>query len=171
MPWRSLPQKNLPSTASLNSNKKNKIIFSFFPFHEPNIVITNPQQTQEVFCYLHAQDGYSTILGIHLEEDINYCELLKDASKILRDLGARYIEILIRTDKPKIVSSVMESGFIPSAFFPAMQLKQGQRYDFIVLSRTFEVLDLNNVQLKGRYQEFWEQYYHYWKQKFIHKGH
>jgi hypothetical protein len=134
-------------------------------------VLSNPLQTQEVFCYLSSKDGYSTILGVHLEDETNYCELLHDASKMLRDQGARYIEILVRTDKPKIVSSVMDAGFIPSAFFPAMQLKEGMRYDFVVLSRTFEVLDLNNVQLKGRYQEFWEQYYHYWKMKFIHKGH
>jgi RimJ/RimL family protein N-acetyltransferase len=137
--------------------------FEFFPFHKPNVLILSPDQSIEIFCYLNVTDGYSVIIGGKVADNINYTELLKKINSMLRDHGARYVEMIIRADKPKILESVMKAKFIPCAFFPAFQLINNVRYDFFVLSRTFEVFDFQNVKLKGVNQKFLEFYYNHWK--------
>ena len=82
---------------------------------------------------------------------------------MLRDFGARYIELIIRADKPKIVDSILAAKMIPSALFPAFQIKDNQRYDFVVFSKSYEVFDFQNIKLKGLNQKFLEEYYEAWK--------
>ena len=137
--------------------------FTFFPFHEPNLLILSPDQSIEMFCYHSRTDGYSVILGGKVREDVNYTELFNSIANLLRDHSARYVEFLIRADKPKIIDSILRAKFIPSAFFPAFQLHHGIRYDYVVVSKTFEIFDFQNIRLKGLNLKFLEEYFHQWK--------
>jgi cyclopropane fatty-acyl-phospholipid synthase-like methyltransferase len=94
---------------------------------------------------------------------LNFAELFLSANRLLRNAGARYIEVIIRADRPKILESIMKAKFIPCGFFPAFQLVNNQRYDFLVLSRSFEVFDFQNVKLKGLNQVYLEEYFKAWK--------
>lgn len=136
--------------------------FAFFPFHTPNLLVTSPDQTVEIFCYHSRQDGYSVIIGGKVEESISYTALFNTISNLLREVQARYVELLIRADKPKIIDSILKAKFIPSAFFPAFQLHDGKRYDYLVMSRTFETFDFQNVHLKGLNQLYLEEYVRQW---------
>lgn len=140
-----------------------KLEFEFFPFHLPNLVIMSPDQEIELFCHLSPMDGYCVIVGGKMPGNINFTELFLNANRLLRDAGARYIEVIVRADRPKILDSIMNAKFIPCGFFPAFQKIGDKRYDFVVFSRSFEVFDFQNVKLKGINQVYLEEYFKAWK--------
>ncbi len=140
-----------------------KLEFEFFPFHQPNLVIMSPDQSIELFCHLSSSDGYCVVVGGHMPKNLDFSELFLKSNKLLRDAGARYIEVIVRADRPKIIQSILKAKFIPCAFFPSFQLIGEKRYDFIVLSRSFEIFDFQNVKLKGMNQVYLEEYYKAWK--------
>ena len=146
---------------TLKSEKK--LEFEFFPFHQPNLMIISPDQSIELFCHLSAVDGYCVIIGGKMPNNLNFTELFLKTNRLLRDAGARYIEVIVRADRPKILESILKSKFIPCGFFPAFQLINNQRYDFLVLSRSFEIFDFQNVKLKGLNQIYLEEYFKAWK--------
>jgi len=137
--------------------------FEFFPFHRPNLMIISPDQAIELFCHLSAIDGHCVIIGGKMPNDMNFTELFLTANKLLRDAGARYIEVIVRADRPKILESMMRAKFIPCAFFPAFQKIGDKRYDFVILSRSFEIFDFQNVKLRGVNQIYLEEYFKSWK--------
>lgn len=137
--------------------------FEFFPFHQPNLMIISPDQSIELFCHLSPVDGYCVIIGGKMPGNMNFTELFLLSNRLLRDAGARYIEVILRADRPKILESIIKAKFIPCGFFPAFQLVNGKRYDFLVFSRSFEVFDFQNVKLKGLNQVYLEEYFKAWK--------
>jgi RimJ/RimL family protein N-acetyltransferase len=140
-----------------------KLEFEFFPFHQPNMMIISPDQSIELFCHLSPVDGYCVIIGGKMPGHLNFTDLFLRSNKLLRDAGARYIEVIVRADRPKILESIMKAKFIPCGFFPAFQMINNQRYDFLVLSRSFEIFDFQNVKLKGLNQRYLEEYFKAWK--------
>jgi RimJ/RimL family protein N-acetyltransferase len=140
-----------------------KLEFEFFPFHSPNLLILSPDQEIELFCHLSAHDGYCVIIGGKMPDNMNFTELFLKTNRLLREAGARYIEVIVRADRPKILDSIMGARFIPCGFFPAFQKIGDKRYDFVLFSRSFEVFDFQNVKLKGVNQVYLEQYFKTWK--------
>mgnify|MGYP003574888122 CR=1 FL=1 len=137
--------------------------FEFFPFHLPNLVILSPDQSIELFCHLSPLDGHCVIIGGKMPSNLNFTELFLKSNRLLRDAGARYIEAIVRADRPKILESLMKAKFIGCGFFPAFQKVGDQRFDFVVFSRSFEIFDFQNVKLKGVNLAYLEQYYRAWK--------
>lgn len=137
--------------------------FEFFPFHHPNLVIMSPDQSIELFCHLSNTDGYCVIVGGKMPPNQDFSQLFLQTNRLLRDAGARYIEVIVRADRPKILESILRAKFIPCGFFPAFQKIGDKRFDFLVFSRSFEVFDFQNVKLKGLNQVYLEQYYETWK--------
>lgn len=140
-----------------------RLEFEFFPFHVPNLVIMSPDQSIELFCHLSSVDGYCVIVGGKMPGNLDFTQLFLNSNKLLRDAGARYIEVIVRADRPKILQSILKAKFIPCAFFPAFQLIGDKRYDFLVFSRSFEIFDFQNVKLKGMNQVYLEEYFKAWK--------
>lgn len=143
--------------------ENNQLEFEFFPFHQPNLVVMSPDQSIELFCHLSPSDGYCVIVGGKMPSNLNFTELFLSSNKLLRDSGARYIEVIARADRPKIIESILKAKFIPCAFFPAFQKINDKRHDFVVFSRSFEIFDFQNVKLKGINQTFLEEYFKVWK--------
>ncbi len=144
--------------------REKELQFTFFPFHQPNTLVLSPDQSIEFFCYHSPGDAYSVIIGGKAGPTVDYGSLFNAIANLLRDHQARYVEILIRADKPKIIESILKAKFIPSAFFPAFQLHEGKRYDYVVMNRTFEIFDFQNIRLKGLNQKYLEEYFNHWKQ-------
>lgn len=140
-----------------------KLEFEFFPFHQPNLVIISPDQSIELFCHLSSVDGYCVIVGGKMPNNMDFSQLFLSANRLLRDAGARYIEVIVRADRPKIVESMLRAKFIQCGFFPAFELNGDKRHDFIVFSRSFEIFDFQNVRLKGMNQVYLEEYFKAWK--------
>jgi RimJ/RimL family protein N-acetyltransferase len=145
----------------LKSEKK--LEFEFFPFHQPNLMILSPDQSIELFCHLSGSDGYCVVVGGKMPGNLNFSELFLNSNRLLRGAGARYIEVIVRADRPKILESILKAKFIPCGFFPSFQLIGDKRYDFVVLSRSFEIFDFQNVKLKGMNQVYLEEYFKAWK--------
>ncbi|MGE3609271.1 MAG: GNAT family N-acetyltransferase [Bacteriovoracaceae bacterium] len=143
--------------------EEKKLEFEFFPFHTPNLMIISPDQSIELFCHLATADGYCVVVGAKLPDNMNFSDLFIRSNALLREAGARYIEVIVRADKPKILESMMRAKFIPCGFFPAFQLVGDKRYDFVLFSRSFEIFDFQNVKLKGLNQVFLEEYFKAWK--------
>lgn len=151
-------------TFRYNHLKAEKLLeFEFFPFHVPNLVIISPDQSIELFCHLSSVDGYCVIVGGKMPTHIDFSELFLKCNLLLRDAGARYIEVIVRADRPKILDSILKAKFIPCGFFPAFQMINDKRHDFMVFSRSFEIFDFQNVKLKGLNQVYLEEYYRAWK--------
>ncbi len=146
-----------------NLKAEKRLEFEFFPFHQPNLVILSPDQSIELFCHLSPVDGYSVIVGGKMPGNLDFSQLFLRANTLLRDAGARYIEVIVRADRPKILESILKAKFIPCGFFPAFQLIGTKRHDFVVLSRSFEIFDFQNVRLKGKNQVYLEEYFKAWK--------
>lgn len=144
-----------------------QIAFSFYPFHRPNAVIASPCQTVEIFVFLSPSDKYCTLVGIRKPQDVRFARVLVKVSELLRRRGVRYIETIARADKLKTVEGILQSGFVPCAYFPAFQLREGRRYDFVVLSKTFEMLDFRDIKLAGTNKEFLQEYYRNWRDIFL----
>lgn len=143
--------------------QEKKLEFEFFPFHQPNLVIISPDQSIELFCHLSAVDGYCVIVGGKMPSNLDFSQLFLNSNRLLRDAGARYIEVIVRADRPKILESILRAKFIPCGFFPAFQRIGDKRYDFLVFSRSFEIFDFQNVKLKGMNQVYLEEYFKAWK--------
>ncbi len=143
--------------------KERELDFDFFPFNVPNVLVLSPDQSIEIFMSVSSVDGHCLIVGGVVNENISYTLLFKKISDLLRDHGIRYIELLVRADKPKILESIMASKFIPCAFLPAYLLKNGKRQDYLILSRTFEVFDFQNIQLRGINLRYLQEYFKTWK--------
>jgi len=146
---------------TLKNNRE--LEFEFFPFHRPNLVILSPDQGVEIFCHISHVDGHCVVIGGKMPNNINFTDLFLQINKMLRNYGARYIEVIVRADRPKILESIMKAKFIPCALFPAFQTIDNKRYDFFVFSRAFEVFDFHNVSLKGTNMRFLEEYFKIWK--------
>src|SRR5262249_20849941 len=94
-----------------------------------------------------------------------YSNIFQSACRSLRGLGARYIEFIIRADELRKIETALRAQFLPCAYFPALQLgADGARYDYVVFSRSFEILDFRNVRLEGVNHDYLMQYFDSWKE-------
>ncbi|MDM5177845.1 hypothetical protein PO883_11645 [Massilia sp. DJPM01] len=136
---------------------------TFFPFQEPNLLISSADQDVEVFCYFSETDKHCVLIAIHDLCNAGFADIVEKASVILQDLGVRYIEFIIRADESEKIEIAMQAGFIPCAYFPAMHLIGAQRYDFVIFSRSYEILNFRNIRLEGINHEYLNQYLQLWK--------
>lgn len=142
---------------------KQEIDMAFFPFHKPNLLITSPAQNLEVFAYVNEVDKHCVIVGCKLDREVSFTELFLRVSNLLRDRGIRYIELILRANRLNIVDKIIKAKFIPCGYLPAFQLEGDKRFDYIVFSRSFEILDFNNLYLNGNSAKFLENYIKLWE--------
>lgn len=136
----------------------------FFPFHAANLLLTSPDQDTEVFCYLSHRDQHCVLIGIRDAKKRGLSPILEATTLTLRDMGVRYIELILRAQDLDKVEAVLQSEFIPCAYFPAMYLEGKSRFDFVACSRSFETLNFRNIQLEGVNKKYLLQYFKLWKE-------
>ncbi len=145
----------------------NEIDLAFFPFHKPNLWITSPAENIELFAYVNEYDKHCVILGCKIDREVSFTDLFLKVSNLLRDRGIRYIEVIIRANRMNILNKVLGAKFIPCGYLPAFQSEGEKRYDYAVFSRSFEVLDFNNLQLTGANERYLRNYISLWESKFL----
>lgn len=145
------------------------IDLSFFPFHRPSVLISTPDQKVEVFCYINDVDKHCVIAGLKLDREVDLADLLLKTSNILRDRGVRYIELIVRANRLNIITKFLKAKYLPCGYFPAFQKLGDLRYDYVVFSRSFEILDFNNIELEGHNKEYLEEYIKAWEETFLGK--
>jgi RimJ/RimL family protein N-acetyltransferase len=136
----------------------------FYPFHEPNLMLTNADQSAEVFCYFSQADKHCVLIGIGDKKGEGIYRILSTATEVLHDLGARYMECIIRADEVEKTEMALQAEFIPCAYFPSMHGSGKLRHDFVVFSRSFEILNFRNLKLEGVNRQYLLQYFNTWKE-------
>ena len=117
----------------------------------------------EVFCFFSPIDKHCIVIGIRDTKDEGYFRILDTASKLLHNLGARYIEFIVRADEIEKIEMAIQAEFIPCAYFPSMHRNGSIRHDFVAFSRSFEILNFRNLKLEGVNREYLLQYFNIWK--------
>jgi hypothetical protein len=140
------------------------IDLGFFPFHGPNAMISSPDGSIEVFVSINQIDKHCVITGVKIDRVISFTKLFLKVSNMLRDLGVRYIEMIVRANRLNIIDKVIKAKFIPCGYVPAFQLENGVRYDYAVFSRSFEVLDFNNIEIVGVGEKLLKEYVSTWSE-------
>jgi hypothetical protein len=136
------------------------------PFHEPNLLLISPDQGTEVFVHYGAMDHYSVILGGRTRLK-DYALVLQGVVKALNDMGVSYIELLVDAYSPQLQRQALEARFLPSAYFPAFRKVGDKRWDYIIFSRSSEMLDFRNVRVISAYRAFLKEYLRIWQTLYI----
>lgn len=147
-------------------NINNEIDLGFFPFHGPTAMITSPDSSIEVFVSINEIDKHCVITGVKIDREVSFTSLFLKVSSMLRDLGVRYIEMIVRANRINIIDKIIKAKFIPCGYVPAFQRDEldGRRYDYVVFSRSFEVLDFNNIELEGVSAKLLQEYVKTWSE-------
>lgn len=147
--------------------ESHEIDLGFFPFHIPNLLITSPEQKIEVFAYVNEVDKHCVITGLKIDREVSFTDLFLTVSNILRDRGIRYIEIIIRANRLNIIDKICHAKFVPCGYVPAFQFENDKRYDYVVFSRSYEILDFNNLELTGANERYLGNYIKLWEESFL----
>lgn len=141
------------------------IDFAFYPFLEPNVLITSPDSRIELFLNINELDKSCAIIGCKIDREVSLTKLFLKVCSMLRDQGVRYIEMIVRANRLNIIEKVIQSKFIPSGYVPALQKTEDNiRFDYVVLSRSFEILDFNNLELTGVNELYLKEYIKAWEE-------
>ncbi|MEW6012703.1 MAG: GNAT family N-acetyltransferase [Elusimicrobiota bacterium] len=149
--------------ASVKSNSFLK--HTYMPFHEPNMLLVSMDGKTEIYMSYNPKDKYSVFIGGYT--DLEPTIILESVAKKMQELNMAYLEILFDAYTPELHRAAIDARFIPSGYFPAAKLEKGVRYDCIVFSRTFDVLDFRNVRLSSLYRNFLKEYIKLWRENYI----
>ncbi len=136
------------------------------PFHEPNLILITPDQGTEVYLTYNQKDKYSVVVG-GVTNESSFAVVLESIAHTVRELDMAYIEIIIDAYSPAIQRDALDARFIPSAYFPCIKKVGNKRYDCIIFSRTFDVLDFRNVKIISLYKNFLREYLKLWRENYI----
>jgi hypothetical protein len=150
-----------------NLVKEKAVDLAFFPFHTPTLLITSPNQSIEVFAYVNEVDQHCVITGCNIDKEVSFTDLFLKVSNILRDRGIRYIEVILRANRLNIIDKITKAKFLPCGYVPSFQLEGDKRYDYVVFSRSYEILDFNNLELTGANQKYLKNYIELWEETFL----
>lgn len=130
-------------------SQQKRLANSFFPFHQPNLILKSRDNSTEIFAWMVGKNKQSAILGYRTDRtDVH--NLLDSAARTLHRYGAAYVELLVDAYDHRLQQQAFTARFIPSAYFPAMRLdSDGYRNDVFVVSRTFSLLDFTNTVMHG----------------------
>jgi len=136
------------------------------PFYEPNLLLVSHDQKTEIYVYHNKGGRYTMILGGRSEEkDLSF--LLNSIANALRDMNVSYMECLIDAYSPELQQQALDARFIPCAYMPALRLVEDKRWDYIVFSRSFDMLDFRNVTMLPAYREYLKEYLTIWHKLYI----
>lgn len=166
-----LPLETITAPAFIKDRFKTLKCNSFFehaymPFHEPNLLFIAPDQSTEVYLNYSQKDKYSVIMGGFTSEK-SATVVLESIARKLNEMNMAYIEIILDAYTPQLQREALDARYIPSGYFPCLKKSGGKRYDCIVFSRTFEVLDFRNVKLLSLYKNFLREYLTLWREHYI----
>lgn len=151
-----------------NQQTKNDCIdFAFFPFAVPNVLITNPDQTIEIYAYINEVDKHCVIIGCKVDRLVSFTKLLRKVAWMLRDRGVRYVEMIARANRTNIIDKIIKAKFIPSGYLPALQCSLGIRYDYVIFSRSFEIFDFEHIELTGVNSHYLREYIRLWEEIYL----
>ncbi|MDD2805422.1 MAG: hypothetical protein PHV33_07690 [Elusimicrobiales bacterium] len=138
----------------------------FMPFHEPNLILITPDQGTEVYLTYSQKDKYSVVVG-GVTNEKSFAVVLESVAQKVSQLDMAYVEVIIEAYSPELQRDALDARFIPSAYFPCAKRMEDKRYDCVVFSRTFDILDFRNVKIISLYRNFLKEYLKLWRENYI----
>lgn len=105
----------------------------FYPFQEPNVLITDPTQNAEIFLKVAPGDHFATVIGERINLRLNPVRLYEAVLSILVRRNFSYIEIVSDAADTQGIDCMMSAGFSPCAYIPAFKRHGRTRRDYVVL--------------------------------------
>ncbi|MFI9388462.1 GNAT family N-acetyltransferase [Kutzneria sp. NPDC052558] len=138
----------------------------FYPFHTPNVMLTDTEAGYELYAHLSPGDGYCTLVGA-APTPMAVADHLDRIITQLNNFGAYYVESLVPMDAFEELTALLGNGFLPVAAYPAMR-RDGELFrDYVVMARTMQPLDLRGLAIDNAFRPFTEQYIDLWKQQYL----
>ncbi|MGZ3789138.1 MAG: GNAT family N-acetyltransferase [Bacteriovorax sp.] len=135
----------------------------FFPFHTPNMLISEKKGRIDIFAYFSKRDGYCTLIkSTRPISELN--GRLTPLYMLLDDIGVSYIEVLVNIKHTPLIDTLLSGQFLPSAIYPAMREVDNNYEDYIIMSRTMEPLNFRGMAVVAPFKPFIDQYVDAWKQ-------
>jgi len=139
---------------------------SYVPFHPPNLMLMSHDQKHEIFLHYGEKDKYSMITGGRTDSK-DPSLMLQSVAQALRQINVSYIELLVDAYSPELQWSALNARFLPSAYFPAIMKAGSKRWDYVVFSRSFDMLDFRNVSITHAYGDFLQEYLKLWRELYV----
>ena len=139
---------------------------TFMPFHEPNLILITPDQGTEVYLTYSQKDKYSVVVG-GVTNEKSFAVVLESIAQKVSQMDMAYVEVIIDAYSPEVQRDALDARFIPSAYFPCGKRMEETRYDCVVFSRTFDILDFRNVKIISLYKNFLHEYLKLWRENYI----
>ncbi len=136
-----------------------ELLMSFYPFHYPQIRLSTPDGGTQAYIHFEERDGHGDLMGLHTDQPENLTSILEAVSEVAVGMGIRYLEVLINAFDENMQMRAYEADFCPCAYFPAMEARDGQRVDFVVMCRNFVPLDFRKIRLTDKTRQFVRAYY------------
>jgi len=134
----------------------------FYPFHEPNVLITDPAQRIEIFIKMVPEERFAAILGERLDVYVNPVELYRKIAVLLNQHGITYLEVINDAGDLAGTQAILDAGFLPCAYFPSFKRLGDSRWDYVVFSCSFEkplpVAEADAVHIHPLYLDYLKEY-------------
>lgn len=134
---------------------------TFYPFHRPNLLISNTTLGVELFASFNQKDHYCVLISSNKPiSTIN--GHFKKLAFALKEIGIYYLETLVRLDYFEAICFLGSNRFLPSAYYPAMREIDGVAHDYVLMTRTMVPLDFSESQLAPQFTPFVREYVRQW---------
>lgn len=133
----------------------------FYPFHEPNLLISNMEEGIEIFAAFSKKDHYCVIITAN-KSIITLGEKINKMLFAMKEIGIYYVETMVRSDRSEPICFLTENNFLPSAVYPAMRVEEGYAQDYILLARTMVPLDFSELSIHKSFKPYLDQYAKQW---------
>lgn len=134
---------------------------TFYPFHRPNLLISNTTLGVELFASFSRKDHYCVLISANCPiTTIN--GHFKKLAFAFKEIGIYYLETLVRLDYFNAICFLGANRFLPSAYYPAMREVDGVAHDYVLMTRTMVPLDFSESQLAPQFTPFVREYVRQW---------
>jgi hypothetical protein len=141
--------------------QRKSLAVQFYPFTEPNVLVTDPEQRVEIFARVIPEYRFATIIGERLERETNPTELYLEVCRMLRGSNVAYIEVINDAADSVGIEAILDAGFLPCGYFPALKLQGDTRRDYAIFARSFERLFAAPVrpgEIHAQYVDYIQEY-------------
>jgi hypothetical protein len=134
------------------------LTLTFYPFAEPNALVTDPEQTVEVFIRVIPDMRFATILAERIDRPLSPVSMYRRIAEMLKSRHVTYVEVINDAADIAGIECIIQAGYLPCAYFPCLKKLGDSRRDFVVFGRTFELPELATTDVDPVYVEFFHEH-------------
>ncbi|MBI4422991.1 MAG: hypothetical protein HY554_04660 [Elusimicrobia bacterium] len=138
--------------------ERKSLSVNFYPFQEPNALITSPDQSVEVFATVSRERRFASLIGERLTVAVDPVALYRRVTDMLHERGLEYLEIINDAADALGIECLVRAGFSPCGYFPCLKQAGDARRDYVIFARSFEPFRYEPLAVDPRYRELFLAY-------------